>query len=81
MRSNYRSPTDPAEPLIRRVETGDHDRVVIDLGAGADGVSTDVVDDTVIVVGSDDEQYEFDLPSAEARTFIKNGVLTIEVSE
>jgi len=41
--------------------------------------SADVVGDTVIVV-ADGEQYEFEI-AADARAFMTNGVLTIEVSK
>jgi len=39
----------------------------------------DVLDDTVIVVGPEDEQVELAVPSTPTRAFIKNGVLTIEM--
>ncbi len=81
MRSHNQSPVDDAEPLVRHVESGDQDRVVIDFGAGSDSLRADVVDGTVIVVGPDEEQLEFDVPTANASTFIRNGVLTIEVNE
>lgn len=76
-----RSSVDDEDPLVRQVDTDGINRYVIDFGAAADGVSADVVDETVIVVMSDDEQYEFNVPSTEARTFMKNGVLTIEIDE
>lgn len=62
---------------VRRYEYDDRQVVVADLGAGRDG-DVDVVDGTAIVVVGDD-QYELDLPAGEARAFIKNGVVTIEV--
>ena len=54
------------------------DRVVwaIDFGRDVDA-TVDVVDDTAFVIASGD-QYEFDLAD-DARAFMKNGVLTIEV--
>ena len=68
-------------PLIRHIETDDPERIVIDFGASEEGVSTDVVDNTIIIIGSDDQQLEFELPAKNARTFMQNGVLTIEVEE
>ena len=50
-----------------------------DLGFAADA-TLDVVGDTAIVVAGD-EQYEFELPTDDAQAFMKNGVLTIEVSD
>lgn len=48
-----------------------------DIGAGSEA-TVDVVDGTVIVV-ADDDQYEFEAPAGDARAFIRNGVLTVEV--
>lgn len=64
--------------VMRREEYDDGWAVVVDLGVGTVG-SVDVVDDTVIVV-TEDDQYDVQLPmdADEVRTFIKNGVLTIE---
>ena len=45
-----------------------------------DDATVDVVDGTAIVV-VDGEQYDFEIPAAEARAFIRNGVLTVEMSE
>ncbi|MBV0922818.1 MULTISPECIES: DUF7127 family protein [Haloarcula] len=68
------------ETPLRRFEYEDGVVLAADVGA-ADDASVDVVDGTVIVV-RDDEQYERELPeAAEARAFINNGVLTIEVSD
>jgi len=65
---------------VREYDYGDVIVFAADLGA-AGGASVDVVDDTVIVV-ADGEQYDVELPDAsDARAFIKNGVLTIEVYE
>ncbi|MEF8786373.1 MAG: hypothetical protein V5A45_10605 [Haloarculaceae archaeon] len=55
------------------------DSVVLAADFGYVGTSSvEVVDDTVIVV-ADDEQYDIEL-EGDARAFMKNGVLTIEVS-
>jgi len=69
------------EATSRRYEYDDGSVVFAgDLGAGTDA-AVDVVDGTAIVV-TDGEQYEFELPDEnEARAFIKNGVLTIEVND
>ena len=67
--------------LAGRYEYDDGTVVAVDFGpAGADG-SVDVVDDTVIVV-TGNEQRELEVPAGtEARAFMKNGVLTIELEE
>jgi hypothetical protein len=62
----------------RRDEYEDSVAFVSDLGPQGQS-AVDVVEDTVIVVAGD-EQYEFDADlGADARAFINNGVLTIEV--
>ncbi|WP_254530734.1 DUF7127 family protein [Natrinema gelatinilyticum] len=68
--------------LARRYEYDDGTVFAVDFGTTGADASVDLVDDTVIVVFEDD-QYEIELPetAADAHTFIKNGVLTIEVEE
>ena len=61
---------------LRRYEYEDELLLAADLGPGRDA-SVDVLDDAVIVV-VDDEQYDLEL-AGDARAFIRNGVLTIEV--
>ena len=61
---------------LRRYEYDDELVLAADLGPGRDA-SVDVLDDAVIVV-VDDEQYDLEL-AGDARAFIRNGVLTIEV--
>ena len=61
---------------LRRYEYDDELVLAADLGPGRDA-SVDVLDDAVIVV-VDDEQYDLEL-AGDARAFIPNGVLTIEV--
>jgi hypothetical protein len=62
----------------RRDEYEDSVEFVSDLGPQGQS-AVDVVDNTVIVVAGG-EQYEFDAElGADARAFINNGVLTIEV--
>lgn len=60
----------------RRFEHDDRVEFVADFGPHGRS-SADVVGDTVIVI-VDGEQYEFDI-DRDARVFITNGVLTIEV--
>lgn len=62
---------------VRRVEHDDAVAVVADFGPG--DASVDVLDEMVIVV-TGDEQYELDFEE-DARAFIRNGVLTIEVRQ
>lgn len=45
-----------------------------------DDASVDVVGDTVIVV-ADGEQHDFEVPASDAQAFIRNGVLSVEVTE
>ena len=55
------------------------DSVVLAADMGVTDASAEVVGDTVIVVAGD-EQYDLEAPEGEdARAFIKNGVLTVEV--
>ncbi|RQG95856.1 DUF7127 family protein [Natrarchaeobius chitinivorans] len=64
---------------VRRYEYDDSSMLAVDFGPRHDA-SVDLVDGTVIVVDGDD-QYELELPqgAGDAHTFIKNGVLTVEV--
>jgi hypothetical protein len=62
---------------VRR-EYGDGYELVADFGPAAD-ISVDVVDGTVIVV-TDGETHDIDVGGS-AQAFIKNGVLTITVTE
>lgn len=62
---------------VREFDYGDAVVYAADLGVVGDATA-DVVDDTVVVVAGD-EQYDFELPDGEARAFIRNGVLTVEV--
>ncbi|MDJ1431593.1 Hsp20/alpha crystallin family protein [Halostagnicola sp. A-GB9-2] len=71
-----------SDQLARKYEYEDGSVIAIDLGTSVPEPSVDLVDGTVIIV-SGDEQYEFDLPVEEndADTFIRNGVLTIELED
>lgn len=73
------SPADGG-PHIRTVNSSPP-TVVVDFGANPD-VHADAVDETLIVVDeARDEQREYPLPARARRTFMRNGVLTIEVDE
>jgi hypothetical protein len=61
---------------LRRYDYGDETVLAADLGPERDA-AVDVVDGTAIVV-VDGEQYDLEL-DGDARAFIRNGVLTIEV--
>ncbi|MCU4924415.1 Hsp20/alpha crystallin family protein [Halobacteria archaeon AArc-dxtr1] len=78
-----KTPLSRDERFVRRYEYGDDSVLAVDLGAEREDVSAEVLGTTVIVA-DDDEQYEFELPEAadaDAHTFIKNGVLTIELED
>lgn len=62
---------------VTRFEYDDEVVLAADFGH-VESSSVDVVGDTVIVV-ADGEQYDVEL-DGDARAFMKNGVLTIEVS-
>lgn len=69
--------------FARRYEYGEDTVIAVDLGVGAADASVDIVDGTAIVVIETEEgerQEEFDLPDEDARAFMRNGILTIEVS-
>jgi hypothetical protein len=63
---------------MRRFEYDDRTELVADFGPVGD-TSVEVVGETVIAV-VDGEQYEVDV-EGDARAFISNGVLTIEVNK
>ena len=72
--------------VARRYDYGDETVLAVDFGTEHADATVDVVDDTIIVVvddadQSDDEQYELELPDGadDAHTFMKNGVLTVEM--
>lgn len=75
--------SDGQDRLIRRYDYDDDTVIAVDLGANASDASVDIADGTAIVVIETTEgtrQEEFDLPHERARAFIRNGVLSIEVS-
>lgn len=64
---------------VRRYEYDDS--VVLAADLGVTEASAEIVGDTVIVVAGD-EQYDLTVPEGDdARAFIKNGVLSVEVSQ
>jgi hypothetical protein len=69
--------------MARRYDYEDESVLAVDFGTASTDAAVDLVDGTVIVVDADDEQYEFDLPdgATDAHTFIRNGVLTIELED
>lgn len=67
------------DALVRRYEYDDETTVAADLGPEAATATVDVVGDTVIVV-DDDETVELTV-DGDARAFISNGVLTVEVDQ
>jgi hypothetical protein len=70
--------------IARRYQYDDGITFVADVGAPDDAVTIDVVGDTAIVVvesDGDSRQHELDLPHGDAKAFMHNGVLTIEVGE
>jgi len=72
------------EVLYRQYDYGDVSVVVADLGADPADATVEVVDETVIVVLESEtgsQQYEFEVPSGNARAFINNGVLSVEVTD
>ena len=71
--------TDADGPMARRYEYDDETVLVVDFGNETE-TAVDVVDDTVIVVRGDD-QHEIDLPDdgEASNTFIRNGVLSVEL--
>jgi hypothetical protein len=62
---------------MRRFEYDDRTELVADLGPTGES-SVEIVGETVIAV-ADGDQYEVDV-EGDARAFITNGVLTIEVN-
>lgn len=63
---------------VGRREYGTHHELIADFGPSAD-VSVDVVGDTVIVVAGE-ETHDLTVDGS-AQAFMKNGVLTIEVTQ
>ena len=68
----------PDDLFVRTYEQDNSIELVADIGAPE--ATIDVLHDCVIVNTTTD-QYEFSIPAEEARTFMKNGVLTIQVEK
>ncbi|AFO56326.1 MULTISPECIES: hypothetical protein [Natrinema] len=68
--------------VARRYDYDDGTVMAVDFGTEQADASVDIVDGTVIVVLADD-QYEIELPAdaTNPHTFMKNGVLTVELEE
>lgn len=67
--------------FARRYQYEDGEVLAADLGVSGEA-SVDVLGDEAIVVleeGEESQQFELQLPAGEAKAFITNGVLTIEV--
>lgn len=74
---------DERDVFARRYEYDGETVIAVDLGVEAGNANVDIVDDTAIVVietAEGERQEEFALPADDARAFIRNGVLTIEVN-
>lgn len=66
---------------VRHIEEDNQEMIVLDFGPGNSDITCDVLDDTIIIIDGSGEQYELAMPWSVSRTFMKNGVLTIEVKE
>ena len=80
---NPQNIADGRDVFARQYEYEDETVIAVDFGVAEGEASVDVIDDTAIVVVETTEgerQEEFDLPADDARAFIRNGVLTIEVN-
>ncbi len=80
---NQRHAADGRDVFARQYEYDDETVIVADFGTADGDATVDVVDGTAIVVVETPDgsrQEEFDLPANDAQAFMKNGVLTIEVS-
>ncbi|EMA47214.1 DUF7127 family protein [Halococcus saccharolyticus] len=68
--------TDDRGTVVTEYEYDDGSLVAVDFGADRGDLAVDVLDDTAIVVASD-EQFEFELPDEATEVAANNGVLTI----
>jgi hypothetical protein len=71
-----------ADYHVAHYQYDDESVLAVDFGGDQSDTAVDVVDGTAIVVIGDD-QYEIDLPESndDPHTFMKNGVLSIEMEE
>lgn len=67
--------------FVRRYDYEERTTIAADLGVETTDVSVEVLDDAVIVVDGNEDQYEFELPEGDAEAFMENGILTIDVTE
>lgn len=67
------------EPYVANYEYSDHQLIVADFGPAVT-TSTDIVDDTVIIV-TETNQHEFELPedNENAEVINNNGIVSIKV--
>jgi hypothetical protein len=66
--------------FLRRYDYDDHWVVAADLRVSDEAVDVDIVGQTAIIVVDTGERLfetEFELPSADAEVFMKNGIITI----
>ncbi|PSQ16727.1 hypothetical protein BRD00_09885 [Halobacteriales archaeon QS_8_69_26] len=69
-----------SDRFVREYDYGETRVFAVDLGRS--DATVDVVDDTAIVAFEDGDQIDLSVPSgAEVDAFIRNGILTIEVTE
>lgn len=75
---------DGDERIARRYRYDDKSVIVVDLGVADDATTVEVLDDVVLIVYENEgesAQAEIQLPEeGDAKAFINNGVVTIEVS-
>jgi single-stranded DNA-specific DHH superfamily exonuclease len=64
------------DAIVRELERDGKNVITVDFGSDAADMSVDVVDDLVIVI-TDDRQFEFELPAGATDVSVNNGVLTI----
>jgi hypothetical protein len=72
--------TSQTMPAVRRYDYDGRTVIAADFGPAADPI-VDIVDETAIVVLSDGNQREIDLPSGSVEAFNRNGIVSFEVRE
>lgn len=63
--------------VVRTQEYDDGSIIAVDFGDTGEDVAIDVVDSVALIV-TDDEQFEFELPPKASDITVNNGVLTIK---
>jgi hypothetical protein len=67
--------------VVNRYQTANEAGIAVDFGTAA-SLTLDLVGETLIVVDeTGDLHHEITLPDPDAKAFIHNGILTIEVSQ